>query len=782
MKNGRCLAASLTACIGLLAMMPASAQDDPSGPFRPAAPSNPTPTSTSVANPAPTHGHSMQGEAFNEGPRQHAYLMKGMGKVDFPVTTKNPLAQKFFNQGVAQLHGFWYFEAERSFRQVVAIDPECVMAYWGMAMANVNNANRAKEFIQKAVEKEAKASPREKMWIDCLAASYKPGVPSKTKARTYVKALEAITRAYPNDLEAQAFLCLEIWENNWEIPIFSYRVLDTMMNRVLAKNPMHPLHHYRIHLWNIGKDANALNSAALCGPSSAGIAHMWHMPGHTYSGLQRYADAAWQQEASARVDHAHMIRDWVLPDQIHNYAHNNQWLIEDLDYIGRVHDALDLAKNMVELPRHPQYNTVSRGSAAEGRRRLFQVLMDYELWDDLLALTDSAYLDPTDQQDQQKKRLYARGIAFFSKGDLAHGQDILPALDSVLEKERLAFDKVKGLADDSPDKQKASYQVKTTEGYLNELRGYSALLKGQNAEAIALFDKADYLSKERKARLYLQMNDKARAVALAREAASSQTNQVMPQASLVDVLYRCGKREEANVEFKKLRELSGSIDYRDMNTPIFHRLSEIAPELGQPVDWRLASTPKADIGKRPPLDSLGPFRWHPSSAPAWSLPDANGKRVSLADFRKQGKPVLVVFYLGSGCPQCMEQLNAFAPVSKEFQEAGISIVAVGSDTVAGIKQTCILSKDGKEKVNFPFPLLSDNSLKAFKAYRAYDDFEKMPLHGTFLIDGQGQVRWQDISFKPFKETRFLLTEAQRLLKQAQVVDVPEKAVKRAATQ
>ena len=50
------------------------------------------------------------------------------------------------------------------------------------------------------------------------------------------------------------------------------------------------------------------------------------MPGHTYTDLKRYADAAYQQEGSARVDHACMARDRIMPFEIHNYAHNNQWL------------------------------------------------------------------------------------------------------------------------------------------------------------------------------------------------------------------------------------------------------------------------------------------------------------------------------------------------------------------------------------------------------------------------------------------------------------------------
>src|SRR5688500_14712053 len=89
-------------------------------------------------------GHSMPGEAFNEARRQKAELMNGIGSVRFPITTSIALAQKFFNQGVAQLHGFWYFEAERSFRQVALLDPGCAMAYWGMAMANTQNSKRAK--------------------------------------------------------------------------------------------------------------------------------------------------------------------------------------------------------------------------------------------------------------------------------------------------------------------------------------------------------------------------------------------------------------------------------------------------------------------------------------------------------------------------------------------------------------------------------------------------------------------------------------------------------------
>ena len=140
------------------------------------------------------------------------------------------------------------------------------------------------------------------------------------------------------------------------------------------------------------------------------------------------------------------------------------------------------------------------------------------------------------------------------------------------------------------------------------------------------------------------------------------------------------------------------------------------------------------------------------------MPDAQNKQLSLKQYK--GKPVVVIFYLGHGCPHCIQQLAAFAPKTEEFAKLGISLVAISTDSVDGLMKTA-------EKVadtgGFPFPLLSDKSMQSFKAYRAFDDFENKPLHGTFLIDGDGLVRWQDISYDPFTETKFLLEEAQRLL-------------------
>jgi peroxiredoxin len=191
---------------------------------------------------------------------------------------------------------------------------------------------------------------------------------------------------------------------------------------------------------------------------------------------------------------------------------------------------------------------------------------------------------------------------------------------------------------------------------------------------------------------------------------------------------------------------------------VLKRLEPILRERNLPTDWRKAYEQPGDVGVRPDLASLGPFRWHPSPAPNWQLSDMQGSTLSLEQYR--GKPLLMVFYLGAGCPHCIEQLNAIAPMTKDFTAAGISIVAVSSDSIAGLKETF---DQIKEENRFAFPIVSNEDQSVFKSYRAFDDFENAPLHGVFLIDGAGLVRWQDISYKPYKEIAFLLGEAKRLL-------------------
>jgi peroxiredoxin/tetratricopeptide (TPR) repeat protein len=728
----------------------------------------------------PRFGHSAHGEAFDEGPRQAANLLPQMGNVQFPVTSKSDEAAKFFNQGVAQLHGFWYYEAERSFRQVLKLDPDCAMAYWGLAVCNQNNNKRSAEFVKEADKRKDKVSKREQAWIAAYHAAFNEGKGmDHDRRRKLVKALETIIFEYPEDIEARAFLVFHLWDNAQKgVQLSSHTATEALAESVLAKQPQHPgIHHYLIHLWNYEDDRRALKSAAVLGQTAQGVAHMWHMPGHTFTRLKRYADAAWQQEASARTDHAHMISARILPEQIHNYAHNNDWLVENLGFIGRVREATDLAKNMIELPRlAPGHTLVGRAAYADantgfqlGRKRLLDLLLAWGQWEELLTLEDTQYLEPSDDPTEDGRRLRTLAVAAYQTNNATKGEEKRAALEGAISKTRqqrfdaaekaeveakkAKKDTAKAMADAMA---KFSDKVQTLEKYRDEVELYRAIAEAKPAlEIKQLIDKNKELNPIRLSRIHLKLGDHKQALEAAERAAKDVEKQVLPLANLADVQWRSGKKDEARKTFEKLRPLCAQAD---LGNSVFTRLKPIADDLKLPADWRPKLEWTGDSGERPDLAKLGPFRWSPYLAPDWNAVDQLGKSHSMTE--QKGRPLLLVFYLGSGCSHCIEQLNALGPVAKNYSAAGIDIVAVSTDNAGDLNKTFVQSKDAQ---GFPFPIVADPGLAAFKAYRAFDDFENQALHGTFLIDGAGFVRWQDISSQPFSDVEWLLKESKRLL-------------------
>ncbi len=767
-------------------------------------------------------GHSYHGEAFDEGPRQAAYLMQGMGNASFPVTTKNAEAQKFFNQGLAQLHGFWYFEAERSFRQAAALDPDCAMNYWGMCQANTNNTKRAEKFIAEAVKRREQASPRERLWIDAWAAYYKPDPKpevkpdakpeTKTDAKTaakpatppapppaakpsptrdkdrrqaLIKAMENIVHEHPGDVEAKAYLVLTIWQARGPLPIASHQAVDALIDQVLEKNPMHPIHHYRIHLWDDQKAIRALGSAALGGQATPGIAHMWHMPGHTFSKLQRFDDAAWQQEAASRTDHAYMMRDRIMPDQIHNYAHNHEWLIRDLSNIGRVRYGIELAKNLIEMPRHPKYNVLTKnGSAQYGRTRLIELLQRFELYDDLLALVGTPYLEKPELPREQAKHLRVLGVAAWEAGDSAAGRRYQTELETLLAKEQKAQteagDKAEAAAKQKKEpKEKIAKarndalnpfraQISQLEAALADVRARSLVSEKKYADALAQLKKAGITGGEYLSRVTLLSGNQKEAERLARAVYSASSKQVVPTANLVYVLWKCGKQDEAAKTFAELRTLAGAAD---LNVPALDRLRPLAAQLKFPSDWRTPPATRTDVGVRPALDTLGPIRWEPSLAPSFTVADADGGAHALSEYR--GRNVIFVFYLGFGCLHCVDQLKALHPLTAEFKKAGIELVAISTDKPAELKSALTALKPAE---HYAFTILSGGDLTSFQALRAFDDFEAQPLHATALVDAAGRLRWIDIGAEPFTDVKFLLAESKRLLQLSQAAPSSTKSV------
>ncbi len=772
-------------------------------------------------------GHSWHGEVFNEGPRRAAYLMPGMGNVRFPITTQRPMAQRFFDQGLGQLHGFWYFEAERSFRQALAFDPQAPMLYWGLAMANLEQPERGRGFIEQAKRcidlwpaDRSEISDRERRLIAILEERLRedPSRDKTARLERYTSELEKLVYDYPDDIELISLLVCQMWQNSGAgISIQSHVAVDALLDRVFRVNPRHPAHHYRIHLWDYRRAEKALESAAWCGPAAPGIAHMWHMPGHIYSKLHRYHDAVWQQEASARVDHAHMMRDRVLPDQIHNFAHNNEWLIRNWIHLGDVAAAVDLACNMIELPRHPRFNQLEgRGSARYGHQRLLDALTELRQWPTLLRLSETVYLPADGTAKQQIERLTWLSVAGFASGDRAVGDEALLALKAMLVDTREQLSRLRvspvrrpppveppaGLfarADtaespvDSAQPSPASQGDVVTDETVTAAAACtvadaapSAALEGSETEVaqlrqrrrqleqgVALGESFELASQGRyaaalrraksvRSRLPVGLDlewqwlagQHAAALKGAAELVGKRPGEVVPLAVACWLWAEAERWEEAESGFDQLRLAAATAD---PGLSVLERLRPLADRLGHGGDWRLAWEPGPDVGPRPDLDRLGPRHWSPQPAPLWHLSDADGKPVGLDDFA--GRPLIVVFYLGFGCLHCMEQLQALVPHLERLADEGWELVCISSESTESLRRG--LAGYGQP---LPLRLVSNAELDTFRSYGCYDDFEGQPLHGTFLVDANGQVRWQDIGHEPFMEIDFLLDEFQRLLR------------------
>ena len=158
-----------------------------------------------------------------------APLLNGLGKLHHPITTSNPLAQRYFDQGLTLVYAFNHEEAARSFEYAARLDPKCAMAYWGVALARGPNYNEseidasrekiAAEAIGKAQARAAGAGASEQAYIRAMAkrVSLDPKADQKKLGANYRDAMRELMKSYPNDMDAavlfaDAIMDLHAWK------------------------------------------------------------------------------------------------------------------------------------------------------------------------------------------------------------------------------------------------------------------------------------------------------------------------------------------------------------------------------------------------------------------------------------------------------------------------------------------------------------------------------------------------------------------------------------------
>jgi tetratricopeptide (TPR) repeat protein len=309
-------------------------------------------------------------------------LFQGLGFVHHPVSTKSPLAQRYFDQGLAFAYGFNHDEAERSFVQAAKLDTNLAMAYWGIALVLGPNYNlpgdkergaRAAAALRQAQSHQPNATMEERDLIAALGHRYgSNGEPSGERDAAYANAMREMAHRYPGDPDAQvlfaeALMDLHPWQL-WSIdgkPNANTVEIVTVLEGVLKKYPNHiGANHYYIHVVEASSDpGRALPSADRLGHLAPGAGHLVHMPSHIYIRTGRYHDAALVNQRAVAVDKAFLEQTGETGYYpLAYYAHNYHFLCYAEMMEGRGQAALKAAR---ELERHLPINEVRAMPMAE---------------------------------------------------------------------------------------------------------------------------------------------------------------------------------------------------------------------------------------------------------------------------------------------------------------------------------------------------------------------------------------------------------------------------------
>jgi len=255
-----------------------------------------------------------------------ATLVVGLGDLHHPVSTHNPEAQQFFDQGLRFIYCFNHDEAARSFQHAAELDPKLAMAYWGLAEAVGPNYNdpadperyvRAHDAVQKAVDLSAGGPPSESAYIQAMAKRF-PADPKsdlKKAAEDYHDAMRQVAADFPDDLDAATLFAESgmnlhpwgLWHQDGTPEAGTEEIVATLES-VMKRDPNHlGAIHYYIHTVEASNNPErALAGANKLAALAPGAGHIVHMPAHVYIRTGDYEAAVKTNEQAAEVDRAYI--------------------------------------------------------------------------------------------------------------------------------------------------------------------------------------------------------------------------------------------------------------------------------------------------------------------------------------------------------------------------------------------------------------------------------------------------------------------------------------------
>jgi predicted Zn-dependent protease len=249
-----------------------------------------------------------------------------LGAVHFETSCK-PEAQKLFDRGMLYQHSFWYRASQKTFEDVLKADPECAMAYWGIALSllwNPHTAPPAKNLVEgsaalaKAQSIGAK-TVRERDYLAALGAMYADSdkVDHRTRLLAYAKAMEELAARYPNDDEAQInyAIALNTSASPADKTYASQLKGAAILEPIAKRQPQHPgVAHYLIHLYDYPPIANkGIEAARRYAKIAPDAPHALHMPSHIFTRV-----GYWQESIDSNIASGRAAKEaGDLQDQLH---------------------------------------------------------------------------------------------------------------------------------------------------------------------------------------------------------------------------------------------------------------------------------------------------------------------------------------------------------------------------------------------------------------------------------------------------------------------------------
>src|SRR6202035_789756 len=350
---------------------------------------------------------------------------QGLGRVHFETSCTQE-AQEKFDRGLAMVHSFFYPDSVQAFTEAAAADPQCAIAYWGIAISHRPNPlilpltaavlKNGSEAVEKGKAIGAKTE-RERDWLAAVELYYKDydKVDQTERGLAYKKAMETVMQKYPDDSEAAIFYALALNETapHSDKAFANQLKAGAILEKIEAKLPDHPgVLHYLIHTYDYPplaqRGLDAANKYAGAAPAAQ---HAQHMPAHTYSMLGLWAQSVASNTKSRAIAQEQAARLW--PGATHpGEPHHLDFMVYALLQMGQEGRAKQLRDESSVVKKLGVDYLASYTALAAVPARF---ALERQAW------KEAAVLEPRGSQFPQAEAItyFARAIGLARSDDLA---------------------------------------------------------------------------------------------------------------------------------------------------------------------------------------------------------------------------------------------------------------------------------------------------------------------------------------------------------------------------